>query len=91
MKVLCAWCLKEGKPEAESLIGEKEPVNDEHTSHGICPHHRQEVEDRVTRLREEIRRQADREEELRRQAAELVHYTERNHAEAEDIRRKVDP
>lgn len=84
MRVLCSWCLKEGKPEAESLIGEKEPVADEHTSHGICPLHRQEVEDRMTRLREEIKRQAEREEELRRQ-------TEQNHAEAEDIRRKVDP
>jgi len=60
MRVLCAWCLKAGKGDAEALIGEREPVADKRTSHGICEHHRRELEERVTRLREEMRRQAER-------------------------------
>jgi len=55
MRVLCAWCLKAGKGDAEALIGEREPVADKRTSHGICEHHRRELEERVTRLREEMR------------------------------------
>jgi len=35
------------------------PVADKRTSHGICEHHRRELEERV-RLREEMRRQAER-------------------------------
>lgn len=54
MRVLCAWCLKEGKPEAEALIGEKEPREDGPPSHGICPHHRLEVEDRMADLRKGV-------------------------------------
>ena len=59
MRVRCAWCLKAGKGDAEALIGEREPVADKRTSHGICEHHRRELEERV-RLREEMRRQAER-------------------------------
>src|SRR5437870_7477972 len=55
MRVLCAWCLKENKPEPEALIGEREPFEDQEDSHGICPDHRREFEQRVTRLREELR------------------------------------
>ncbi len=32
MKILCAWCLKEGKP---ALIGEKEPRDDETVSEDL--------------------------------------------------------
>jgi len=35
MRVLCAWCLKEGKPEAEALIGEREPLADPHDSQAV--------------------------------------------------------
>lgn len=81
MKVYCAWCQKEGKPEAEAVIGEKEPLDDPTHTHGICPHHRREVEDRVTRLREDIRQQAE------RQQAEA----ERQREEVEELRQRVDP
>src|SRR5438309_1588588 len=74
MRVLCAWCLKENKPEAEALIGEREPLADKRESHGICEHHRRELEERAIRLREDIRRQA-----------------ERQQADVEDLRKKVDP
>src|SRR2546430_16694229 len=56
MRVLCAWCLKENKPEPEALIGEREPLEDRGDSHGICRDHRRDLEERVTRLREELRR-----------------------------------
>ena len=62
---LCAWCVKEGKPEAEALIGEKEPLEDAGTTHGICPRHRQEVEERAASLRTEAERQRAEAEELR--------------------------
>ncbi len=88
MRVLCAWCLKEGKPEAEALIGEKEPREDQQDSHGICPHHRQEVEARMTALREEIRREAQRREEEARRVRERA---ERQRAEVEELRQRVDP
>lgn len=66
MRVLCAWCLKAGKSEPDALIGEREPVTDEAASHGICPDHRQEIEDAVARLREEAERQQKDAETLRR-------------------------
>lgn len=66
--------MKEGKPEAESLIGEREPLEDETVSHGICPTHRKQVAERTLRLREDIRQQA-----------------ERQRAEAEELRQRVDP
>src|SRR3989442_14134821 len=43
--------------EREALIGEREPLADKGASHGICA---RELEEWVTRLREEIRRQAGR-------------------------------
>lgn len=64
MKVLCAWCLKEGRSEADALIGERES-REQRDSHGICPRHRQEVEDRVSRLKAEAERQRAAAEELR--------------------------
>src|SRR5207253_4938394 len=84
MCVLCAWCLKENKPETEALIGEREPVEDQGNSHGICPHHRQELENRVTQLREELRRHKE-------MAGRQLAVAEEQHAAAEDLRKNVDP
>jgi len=50
MRVLCEWCLKESKLEAEALIDERDPFEDHGDNHGMCPHHRQELEKRVTWL-----------------------------------------
>lgn len=50
MRVLCAWCVKEGKP---ALIGEREPREDLTETHGICPEHRAAVEAEVTAWRKE--------------------------------------
>jgi hypothetical protein len=77
MRVLCAWCLKEGKPEDESLIGTKEPLEDSTETHGICPAHRKDVEDHVAALRAEAER--------RRQEAE------RQRDDIEALRKSVDP
>ena len=53
--------------EREALIGEREPLADKGASHGICA---RELEERVTRLPEEVQRQAERQhvdvEELRK-------------------------
>jgi hypothetical protein len=76
MRVLCAWCLKDGKPESEALIGEKEPSGGI-DSHGICPAHRKDVEDRVAVLRAEAER--------RRLEAE------RQRDDIETLRKSVDP
>lgn len=77
MKVFCAWCQKEGKPDAEALIGEKEPLEDPTASHGICPDHRRVVEAAFL--------------EARTQSEVLREEVERHGAEAEKMRRKVDP
>lgn len=41
MRLLCAWCEKEGKP---ALIAEVEPREDPTPTHGMCPTHRDQVE-----------------------------------------------
>ncbi len=74
MKLLCAWCEKEGKP---AFLADVEPLEDPSKTHGICPAHRRQVEDEVTRLREDAGRQ--------RRAAE------QQHAAAEKLRQNVDP
>ena len=98
MKAVCAWCLKDGKPEEEALIGEKEPLEDERETHGICGTHRQEIEDHVTRLRAEAerrRQQAARErveaEQRRAEAEQRQVEAERQGEEIEALRKKVDP
>ena len=63
MKILCAWCLKEGKP---ALMGERPPLDDPKESHGICPEHRLQVEVELTRTAEEAERFRKEAEELRR-------------------------
>lgn len=51
MKVLCARCLKAGKP---ALIGEREPLDDPTETHGICPDHRLEVEEELEALKKKV-------------------------------------
>ncbi len=70
VRVFCAWCLKEGKPDAEALIGEKQPPADD--SHGICPAHRTDIEDRVMALRLDAERRRI-EAEQQREEAERLH------------------
>jgi len=36
MKIVCAWCEREGKPAA---LGEKEPLEDPVPTHSVCPAH----------------------------------------------------
>jgi hypothetical protein len=40
MKVVCAWCEREGKP---SYLGEWEPYDNPATTHGICPRHKEQA------------------------------------------------
>ena len=36
MKILCAWCCGEG---LAGYMGEREPLDNPQSTHGICPHH----------------------------------------------------
>lgn len=36
MRIICAWCLQEGKV---ALLGEKMPLDDRRETHGICRAH----------------------------------------------------
>ena len=40
MKVLCAWCQSEGRPDD---LGEREPLDNPAPTHCICPHHRERL------------------------------------------------
>lgn len=40
MKVICAWCAREGR---SALIGERAPLDDATETHGICPPHRRAI------------------------------------------------
>ena len=40
MKVVCAWCLHEGKP---GDLGEREPLEDGGLTHSICEGHRNQL------------------------------------------------
>ena len=40
MKVVCAWCLHEGKP---GDLGEREPLEDPGVTHSICAGHRDQL------------------------------------------------
>lgn len=63
MKLLCAWCEKEGKP---ALMGEREPLDDPSETHGHCPEHRLEVEAEFARVKAEAERQREEAEALRK-------------------------
>jgi len=75
MKILCAWCLKEGKP---ALMAEREPLDDPTETHGICPEHRLQVEDELELLR---RTSGERLDALRKH----------NDEQLDTLRKKVDP
>lgn len=53
MKLICAWCRKEGKP---ALMADKEPLDDSSESHGLCPDHRKQVEEELIRFKAEAER-----------------------------------
>ena len=36
MKIICAWCQRDGKP---SLLGEKSPLTNQSETHSICWEH----------------------------------------------------
>lgn len=36
MKIICAWCQKEGK---QGFLGERSPLADQSETHGICWEH----------------------------------------------------
>jgi len=90
MKVICAWCKKEGKPSA--LVGEKEPFEDQTESHGLCAEHRRAVEEELAALRHKIAAEA---EALQRETEALRRKinTEQQKivSETESLHRKVDP
>jgi hypothetical protein len=37
MRVICPWCLEEGRP---ALVREKEPLDDPEETHGVCAEHK---------------------------------------------------
>lgn len=42
MRVVCAWCRREGRPD---FLGEKAPFDDRSETHSVCePHRRRELE-----------------------------------------------
>lgn len=51
MKLLCAWCEKEGKP---AFIAELEPKDDPAPTHGMAPKRRAEAEKELEALREKV-------------------------------------
>ncbi|MGD0264284.1 MAG: hypothetical protein ABSD47_04905 [Candidatus Methylomirabilota bacterium] len=75
MKLLCAWCLKEGK---RALMGECPPLDDPSETHAICPEHRQQVEAELETLRKKTRE-------------DLEGLRKRQEEDLEDLRKKVDP
>jgi hypothetical protein len=47
MKIVCAWCERDGKP---AFLGEKEPLDDPVSTHSVCPAHLLElISDVMTR------------------------------------------
>jgi hypothetical protein len=40
MRVLCAWCCREGLP---GYIGEREPLDNPEPTHGVCAHHKAQL------------------------------------------------
>jgi hypothetical protein len=75
MKILCAWCLKEGKP---GLMAECEPLDDPSETHAICPEHRLQVEAELQAFRMKVRE-------------DLEGLRKRQDEDLEDLRKKVDP
>jgi hypothetical protein len=42
MRVVCAWCLEEGKP---AFVREKEPLDDPDETHGVYLAHKDRLND----------------------------------------------
>src|SRR5262245_66353050 len=40
MRIVCAWCCREGR---SGYLGEREPLDNPETTHGICDRHRAAV------------------------------------------------
>lgn len=40
MNIVCAWCEREGR---HALMGEREPLDNQQTTHGMCRRHHQEL------------------------------------------------
>jgi len=40
MKIVCAWCERDGKL---GYLGDREPFESSTTTHGICPTHKNQV------------------------------------------------
>ena len=40
LKAFCAWCQREGGP---SFLGEREPLDDDSETHGVCRRHLQHI------------------------------------------------
>ena len=40
MRVLCAWCCRDGQP---GYLGERAPLDNPEPTHGICDHHKTQV------------------------------------------------
>jgi hypothetical protein len=51
MKLLRAWCEKEGKP---ALIAEVPPLADPTPTHRMCPAHRLQAEKEIEALRRKV-------------------------------------
>lgn len=56
MRLVCAWCEKEGKPALMAII---EPVVDERASHGICADHRRQLEERLRKKKAALQAKVD--------------------------------
>jgi hypothetical protein len=68
MKLVCAWCVKDGKA---GVLGDIEPLDDPAVTHGICPAHRQEIEAELIQAREAADR-SRKEAEARRDEVEAL-------------------
>jgi hypothetical protein len=40
LRAFCAWCQREGRP---AFLGEREPLDDESETHGVCRRHLQSI------------------------------------------------
>lgn len=40
LRAICAWCQREGGP---AFLGEREPLDDESETHGVCRRHLQHI------------------------------------------------
>jgi hypothetical protein len=40
MRILCAWCRREGQ---SGYLGDREPLDNPRPTHGICPYHKAQI------------------------------------------------